>query len=84
MIVYQDKLLRRSVVVEDQAGLWLVPRSSDGWRRRLRLTLTAEARAERLKPAKDIDAAALGVPSDKDTEADAARGANGLTESNLF
>ncbi len=64
MIVYRDTLLRRCVVVENEAGLWLVPRSSDGWRRRQRLTMTAAAQTERLKPARDIEPAALGVPCD--------------------
>ena len=60
--VFSDRLLRVSVVVETAAGLWLVPRAAGGWQRRQRLTMTPEARAERLTPARDVAAAWLGCP----------------------
>ena len=64
MQAYTDRLLRSSVVVEDQGGLWLVPRSQGGWQRRQRLTLSPEARVERLSPARGIDLAWLGIAQD--------------------
>lgn len=61
--IYVDRLLRSSVVVEDQDGtLYLVPRSQGGWHRRVRLTLTPEKRADRLTPARRIDPGWLGIP----------------------
>jgi hypothetical protein len=62
--VYWDRLLRASVVVEAAGGLWIVPRTPGGWQRRQRLTMTPEARADRLKPARNIAADWLGIPED--------------------
>lgn len=63
VVVYRDALLRASLVVETAGGLWLVPNSPDGWKRRLPLTLTADARQDRLKPARDADLSFLGIPT---------------------
>lgn len=62
MRIYTDKLLRVSLVVEHGGELWLVPQRPGGWTHRSRITMTAQARAERLKPARGIDAAGLGIP----------------------
>lgn len=61
-VVYSDRLLRASVVVETAGGLWIVPRTPGGWQRRQRLTMTPEARADRLKTAGNIAADWLGIP----------------------
>ena len=61
MDIYEDKLLRASIVVEHGERLWLVPKAKDGWTHRLPMKLTEEARAERLRPARGISAAWLGV-----------------------
>ncbi len=63
-VVYSDRLLRASVVVEAAGGLWIVPRTPGGWQRRQRLTMTPEARADRLKTARNIAADWLGIPED--------------------
>lgn len=62
--VYRDSLLSRLLVVQHGGQLWLVPPRPGGWSARMPLTLTAEARAERLRPAKEVTAAWLGVPVD--------------------
>lgn len=59
--VYRDRLLRACLVVETAGRLWLVPNSADGWQRRLPLTMTADARNDRLKPARDADLSFLGI-----------------------
>ena len=61
--VYRDRLLRASLVVETAGKLWLVPNSPDGWKRRLPLALTPDARKERLMPAPDADLPFLGIPT---------------------
>jgi hypothetical protein len=63
-VIYHDALLRASVVVE-HGGLWLVPSVPDGWQRRVALTMTPEARAERLRPAKDVTPAWLGIGGER-------------------
>jgi hypothetical protein len=62
-MIYRDSLLKALVVVEHDGDLWLVPRSRGGWSRRLPLRMTDAARAERLKPARDVDPAWLGITS---------------------
>ncbi len=64
MKIYSDRLLRISVVVENDAGLWIVPRAAGGWQRRQRLNMTPQAQAERLRPARGIDLAWLGIPDE--------------------
>lgn len=64
-VVYHDALLRASVVVE-HAGLWLVPRVPDGWQRRVPLTMTDAAKAQRLRPARDVTAGWLGIGGETD------------------
>lgn len=60
--VFSDRLLRVSLVVELPDGsLWMVPDSPDGWRRRARLTMTADARRDRLARVKR-DVSHLGLP----------------------
>ncbi len=59
--IYQDALLRASVVVEAGGELWFVPRRPGGWASRQRLTMTPEAQAERLRPARGISPAWLGI-----------------------
>jgi len=60
--IFTDALMRSSLVVQDGGGqLWIVPRCRDGWRRRHKLTLTSEARSERLRPAK-VDRTWLVIP----------------------
>ena len=60
--IFTDNLLRVCCVVRHGAEWWLVPKSADGWQHRQRLRLTPEVRLDRLKPAKGITAAWLGVP----------------------
>lgn len=67
-MIYSDRLLRASVVVDHGGQLWLVPRAADGWRRRQRLTMNEAARSERLTPAKGIDAAWLGIPEETEPQ----------------
>lgn len=62
MKIYKDRSRRASMVVENELGLWLIPRAAAGWTRRVPLTLTAAARSERLRPAADIDPGWLGIP----------------------
>ncbi len=59
--VYHDSLLNRLLVVAHGGQLWLVPPRQGGWSARMPLTLTAEARAERLRPAKGVAAEWLGI-----------------------
>ncbi len=63
-VVYSDRLLRASVVVETAGGLWIVPRTAGGWQRRGRLTMTDAARQDRLRVAGDISPGWLGIPED--------------------
>ena len=62
--VYRDKLARASLVVEFSRRLWLVPRTPGGWTHRALLTMTDEARAERLTPAPRADGDLLGLPGE--------------------
>lgn len=62
--VYRDRLLRGSLVVETAGKLWLVPNSLNGWKRRLPLAMTADARRDRLTPARDADLSFLGIPTE--------------------
>jgi hypothetical protein len=55
-------LWRACLVVETAGKLWLVPNSPDGWKRRLPLTMTTDARRDRLTPARGADLALLGIP----------------------
>ena len=68
MRILTDRLLRVSVVVENDAGLWLCPRRPGGWQNKTRLTMTPQARSERLRPAKGIDAATLGIPEESEPQ----------------
>jgi len=63
VVVFRDRLVRASLVVETAGKLWLVPNSADGWKRRLPLTLTAAARKDRLTPAPGADLSFLGTPT---------------------
>lgn len=60
-VIYSDVLLRTLIVVERDGQLWLCPMRAGGWASRQRLQMTEEARAQRLRPATDIDAGWLGV-----------------------
>ena len=61
--VYRDKLLRASVVVQTAPRtFWLVPKSPDGWKCRVRVVQRAEVRADRLTLATDVDSRWLGLP----------------------
>lgn len=62
--VYRDRLLRACLVVETAGKLWLVPNSPDGWQRRLPLTMTTDARRDRLTPARNADLPFLGIPTE--------------------
>lgn len=59
--VFDDNLLRVTVAVRVGADWYMVPKRAGGWQHRQRLTITPEVRSERLKPAKGIDPAWLGV-----------------------
>ena len=61
MNLYYDKLLRVLIVAEVDGQLWLLPRRAGGWASRQKLQMTPEARSERLKPARDINLAWLGL-----------------------
>ena len=61
MSIYEDSLLRASLVVELDRRLWMVPKAENGWHHRLPLTLSPEAKAERLRPARGITAGWLGI-----------------------
>jgi hypothetical protein len=63
VVVYRDRLLRACLVVETAGKLWLVPNSADGWQRRLPLTMTTDARRDRLTPARNADLSFLGIPA---------------------
>lgn len=60
-VVYSDALLRASVVVDHGGEWWLCPRRPGGWASRQRLTMTDAAKAERLRPSRDVDAGWLGI-----------------------
>lgn len=59
--VYRDSLLSRLLVVQHDARLWLCPPGKNGWAACMPLEMTVEARAERLRPARDVSAAWLCV-----------------------
>lgn len=61
--VYDDCLLRVTVVVRHRAEWWLVPRSRDGWKRRQRLNITPQVELERLTLAWHVTADWLGIPN---------------------
>lgn len=59
--IYRDSLLSASSLVVDHDGhLWIVPNVAGGWERRLPLTLSPEARADRLIVV-DVGPAWLGI-----------------------
>ena len=60
-VIYSDALLRVLLVVEHGGELWLVPRRPGGWASRSKVEMTPEARQERLRPARDVDATWLGI-----------------------
>jgi hypothetical protein len=60
-VIYSDALLRVLVVVEHDGEWWLCPRRPNGWASRQRLQMTDAARAERLRPVRDITPAWLGI-----------------------
>ena len=60
-VVYSDALLRATVVVDHGGELWLCPRRPGGWSSRQRLTMTDAAKAERLRPSREVDAGWLGI-----------------------
>ena len=59
--IYKDQLLRATIVVDHGGELWFVPRRPGGWASRQRLTMTDAAKAERLRPSRDVDAGWLGI-----------------------
>jgi len=59
--IFTDALLRVTVVVELGGEWWLVPKSANGWARRQRLNMTPAAQTERLRPARGISPAWLGI-----------------------
>ena len=63
VVVFRDRLLHASLVVETAGKLWLVPNSPDGWKRRLPLALAPDARRDRLTPARGADLSFLGIPT---------------------
>jgi hypothetical protein len=65
-LVYRDSLLRVTVVVAHGGQLWLCPRRPGGWASRQRLTMTTEAREQRLTPARDVEPGWLGIPAEND------------------
>jgi hypothetical protein len=67
-VVYRDTLLRVMLVVEHDGQLWLVPRRPGGWSSRQRLTMTPEARRERLRAARDVTPGCLGIPGGNERE----------------
>jgi len=62
--VYRDSLLAHLLVVAHAGRLWLCPPRQGGWAARMPLTMTDEAQAQRLRPARDVSAEWLGVPDD--------------------
>lgn len=66
--IYRDSALRVLLVVEHGGALWLVPRRPDGWSNRSSVTMTHEARAERLRPARDVTLDWLGIGAQADRE----------------
>jgi len=67
-VIYLDRLLRASVVVEHGGELWIVPRRPGGWASRQPLTMTPEAQAERLRPARSISPGWLGISTSNQRE----------------
>lgn len=67
-MIYLDSALRVMLVVQHGGSLWLVPRKRDGWSSRSSATMTDAAKAERLRPARDIDARWLGIGAPADRE----------------
>jgi hypothetical protein len=65
-VVYRDALLRVLLVVEHNGELWLCPRRPGGWDHRQRLQMTDAAKAQRLRPARDITPAWLGIGGEND------------------
>ena len=59
--VYRDALLRSLLVVSHGGRLWLVPPRADGWSSRQRLQMTDAAKAQRLRPARDVEPGWLGI-----------------------
>lgn len=59
--IYHDRLMSACVVVRFEGRLWQVPNCERGWYRRLPLNLSLEVQANRLTPAKDVDAEWLGI-----------------------
>ena len=62
--VFSHNLLRASLVVECGGKLLMVPKSPDGWKRRLPLAMSDKARHQRLTPARDADLSFLGIPAE--------------------
>ncbi len=61
-VVHHDRLLQSLLVVQHDDTLHLVPNVEGGWARRFRITMTEEAKRDRLRPAQDVDPAWLGCP----------------------
>jgi len=66
--IYSDALLRVTVVVELGGEWWLVPKSAGGWARRQRLNMTPDAQTERLRPARGISPAWLGIQEENEPQ----------------
>ncbi len=78
-VIYRDALLHVLLVVERDGQLWLCPRRPGGWSSRQRLTMTTEARQQRLTPARDVTPAWLGIDAEKRCEISTETNANGAT-----
>ncbi len=66
--IYSDNLLRVCVVVRHGDDWYIVPKSANGWSRRQRLDMTPEVRLERLRPARHIAPAWLGVQAENEPQ----------------
>ena len=58
--IFEDNLLKVTVVVESGGDWFIVPKSKNGWQQRQRLRLTPLVELERLRPV-HIDAGWLGI-----------------------
>jgi hypothetical protein len=63
--IYHDALLRALLVVSHGGRFWLVPARAGGWSARMPLALTEQAKAQRLRPAKDVSPEWLGGPQSR-------------------
>lgn len=76
-VIFNDALLRTLVVVEHGGQLWLCPKRPGGWSSRQRLQMTDAARSERLRLARDVTPAWLGIDAGKRCEISTEASADG-------